>query len=112
MADLIVNLVFAADARQTDEGRSFFAKKGGGNRVGEQIVGEKVRLYSDPAHPLAPALPFDGQGLPLKRIDWIDKGVLKNLSYSRYWAQKQGKEPTPQPGQPDHGRRHRRRWTT
>ena len=98
MADLIVNLMFAADARQADEGRSFFAKKGGGNRVGEQVVGEKVRLYSDPAHPLAPAIPFDGEGLPLKRIDWIDKGVLKNLSYSRYWAQKQGKEPTPQPG--------------
>ena len=98
MADLIVNLVFAADARQTDEGRSFFAKKGGGNRVGEQVVGEKVRLYSDPAHALAPAIPFDGEGLPLKRIDWIDKGVLKNLSYSRYWAQKQGKEATPQPG--------------
>jgi predicted Zn-dependent protease len=98
MADLIVNLVFAADARQTDEGRSFFAKKGGGNRVGEQIVGEKVRLYSDPSHPLAPAIPFDGEGLPLRRIDWIDKGVLKNLSYSRYWAQKQSKEPTPRPG--------------
>jgi predicted Zn-dependent protease len=98
LADLIVNLAFAANARQSDEGRSFFSKKGGGTRVGEQVVGEKVRLYSDPAHPLAPAIPFDGQGLPLKKIDWIDKGVLKNLSYSRYWAQKQGKEPTPQPG--------------
>jgi predicted Zn-dependent protease len=98
MADLIVNLVFAADARQSDEGRSFFSKKGGGTRIGEQIVGDKVRLYSDPSHPLAPALPFDGQGLPVKPIDWIDKGVLKNLSYSRYWAQKQGKEPTPGPG--------------
>src|SRR5688500_16462049 len=98
LADLIVNLVFAADARQSDEGRSFFSKKGGGTRVGEQIVGEKIRLYSDPAHPLAPSLPFDGQGLPVKKIDWLDKGVLKNLSYSRYWAQKQGKEPTPGPG--------------
>jgi len=98
LADLIVNLVFAADARQADEGRSFFSKKGGGTRVGEQIVGEKVRLYSDPAHPLAPALPFDGQGLAVKRIDWFDKGVLKNLSYSRYWAQKQGKDATPGPG--------------
>ena len=98
LADLIVNLVFAADARQADEGRSFFSKKGGGTRLGEQIVGEKVRLYSDPAHPLAPSLPFDGQGLPVKRIDWFDKGVLKNLSYSRYWAQKQGKEATPGPG--------------
>ena len=98
MADIIANLAFAADARQTDEGRSFFAKKGGGNRVGEAIVSDKVTLYSDPANPMAPALPFDGEGLPLQRIDWIEKGVLKNLSYSRFWAQKQGKEPTPSPG--------------
>ena len=98
MADLIVNLIFSANARPADEGRSFFAKKGGGTRVGEQIVGDKVRLYSDPAHPLAPSLPFDGQGLPVKQIDWVEKGVLKNLSYSRFWAQKQGKEATPNPG--------------
>src|SRR5262245_25191782 len=62
MADLIANLMFAADARQTDEGRSFFAKKGGGNRIGEAIVSDKVTLYSDPAQPMAPTLPFDGQG--------------------------------------------------
>ena len=98
MADIVANLVFAADARQADEGRSFFSKKGGGTRVGETIVNEKVTIYSDPVHPLAPAIPFDGEGLPLTRINWIDKGVLKNLSYSRDWAQKQGKAATPQPG--------------
>ena len=25
---------------------------------------------------------------------WIEKGVLKNLAYTRFWAQKQGKQPT------------------
>jgi predicted Zn-dependent protease len=25
---------------------------------------------------------------------WIENGVLKNLTYSRYWAQKQGVQPT------------------
>jgi len=98
LADLLVSLAFAADARQADEGRSFFSKKGGGTRVGEQIVGEKVRLYSDPTYATAPVVPFDGQGLPLKKIMWVDGGVLKNLSYSRYWAQKQEKEATAQPG--------------
>ena len=98
VADMLAFMIFSADARQADEGRSFFSKKGGGTRVGESIVGDKVRIYSDPAHPLAPALPFDGQGLPVKRMDWVDKGVLKTLSYSRFWAQKQGKEPTPSPG--------------
>jgi predicted Zn-dependent protease len=98
MADLIVTLSFSADARQADEGRSFFSKKGGGTRIGEQVVGEKVRIYSDPAYAVAPVVPFDAQGLPLKPIVWVEGGVLKNLSYSRFWAQKQGKEPTPQPG--------------
>src|SRR5688500_6859485 len=97
LADLIVNLIFAADARQSDEGRSFFSKKGGGTRVGEQIVGEKVRVYSDPAHPLAPSVAFDGEGLPIRRNVWIDNGVLKDLFYSRYWAQKQEKAPTAGP---------------
>jgi predicted Zn-dependent protease len=29
---------------------------------------------------------------------WIDKGVVKNLSYSRYWADKKGVPPMPGPG--------------
>lgn len=97
LADIVVNLAFAADARRADEGRSFFSKKDGGTRIGETVVSEKVKISSDPTHPLAPAIPFDGQGLPLKRMIWIEKGVLKNLSYSRFWAQKQGKEPTANP---------------
>ena len=28
-------------------------------------------------------------------MTWIEKGVLKNLSYDRQWAQRQKKEPTP-----------------
>jgi len=97
MADLLAFLIFSANARPADEGRSFFSKKGGGNRVGEQVLGEKVRIYSDPAHPLAPSVAFDGQGLPVKRNVWVENGVLKDLFYSRFWAQKQGKEPTAGP---------------
>ena len=28
---------------------------------------------------------------------WIEKGILKNLSYTRFWAQKQGEQPTGPP---------------
>ena len=89
--------MFSADARQSDEGRSFFSKKGGGNRVGEPIVGDKVTIISDPTHPLAPTVAFDGEGLPLSRHTWVERGVLKDLLYSRYWAEKQGKAPTAGP---------------
>ncbi len=97
MADLLAFMLFSGDARQADEGRSFFSKKGGGNRIGEQVVGEKVNVYSDPAHPLAPTVSFDNEGLPLARNIWIEKGVLKDLFYSRFWAEKMGKKPTAGP---------------
>jgi predicted Zn-dependent protease len=97
VADLLAFMVFSADARQADEGRSFFSKKGGGNRIGEQILGEKVHIFSDPLHPMAPAPTFDGEGLAIKRDVWVEKGVLKDLFYSRFWAQKQDKQPTAGP---------------
>jgi predicted Zn-dependent protease len=97
VADLLAYFIFSADARQADEGRSFFSKKGGGNRIGEQVLGDRIRIYSDPAHPLAPSLAFVTEGLPISRNVWVDNGVMKDLIYSRFWAQKQGKAPTAGP---------------
>ena len=57
-----------------------------------------MRIYSDPAHPLAPTVAFDGEGLPMQAHVWVENGVLKDLFYSRFWAQKMGKEPTAGPG--------------
>ena len=51
---------------------------------------ERVTLYSDPADPALLGQPFDNEGLPVGRVVWIEKGVLRNLSYSRFWAQKTG----------------------
>jgi predicted Zn-dependent protease len=94
VADLIRMLSFYSwDARQADEGRSPFSKKGGGNRIGETVVDERVTIVSDPADPDLRTRPFDAEGLPVGRTVWIENGVLKNLAYSRFWAQKQGKQP-------------------
>jgi predicted Zn-dependent protease len=92
--DLIPLLGGALNARNADEGRSAFSKPGGGNRIGEKVADERVTLYSDPGDPALLGRPFDEQGLPVRRIVWIEKGVLRNLSYSRFWAQKQGVQPT------------------
>ena len=77
---------------------------------------ERVTIVSDPFDPRDAGQPFNGDGLPTKRVAWIENGVVKNLNYDRYWAQKQGKEPTPSvagagsvAGSQDVGRR-RRRW--
>jgi predicted Zn-dependent protease len=94
VGDLVQLMGFALAARAADEGRSAFAKQGGGNKIGEKIVDSRVTVYSDPQDPELLAQPFDGSGLPLQRQVWIENGVLKQLFYSRFWAQKQGKQPT------------------
>ena len=82
------------DARSADEGRSFLSKQGGGNKIGEQIMDPRVNIYTDPWHPVVPAMPWDGAGLPREKVAIIDGGKVANLQYSRYWANKQGKPET------------------
>ncbi len=92
--DLVPLLSGSLNARAADEGRSAFSKAGGGTRIGEKVMDERVTLYSDPTDPDLLAMPFDVEGFPLKRIVWIEKGVLRNLSYTRFWAQRQKMPPT------------------
>src|SRR5262249_14952977 len=92
--ELVPLLGGALNARSADEGRSAFSKPGGGNRIGEKVADERVTLYSDPADPKLLGQPFDAEGLPIGRVVWIERRILKNLSYSRFWAQKQGVQPT------------------
>ena len=83
------------DARQADEGRSFFSKRGGGNRLGERLFDERITILNDPAEKNAETSPFTPSGQPLQREAWVDKGILKTLSYSRFWASRQGVPPKP-----------------
>jgi predicted Zn-dependent protease len=93
--NLLQLLAFGMSARSADEGRSFFSKRGGGNKMGEKVVDERVTILSDPQDPDVLASPFTGEGLPLGRTVWIENGVVKNLAYDRFWADKQGVAPRP-----------------
>lgn len=94
---LLQNMLFALDARSADEGRSFMSKAGGGSRLGEKMFDERVTIYSDPFDPDVPETPWTGSGQPVEKTMWIENGVVKNLSYSRYWAQENDREPLPGP---------------
>ncbi|WP_310568756.1 TldD/PmbA family protein [Gemmatimonas sp.] len=94
VGDLVQLIANYADARSADEGRSPFVKQGGGNKVGEKIVDDRVTIFSDPADPQLLGRPWDFEGMPLGRQVWIENGVLKQLIYSRFWAKKQSKTPT------------------
>lgn len=87
----IVGLIQSAfDARSADEGRSFFSKPGGGTKIGMKVFDERVTLSSDPLDPDTPGAPFSADGSPVGRRLWVEKGVLRTLSYDRYWAKQKG----------------------
>ena len=85
----------ALSARNADEGRSFFSKAGGGTKIGQKVIDERVTIVSDPHAAEAPTNTFTGEVLPVERVTWIENGVVKNLAYDRYWAQRQSARPTP-----------------
>jgi predicted Zn-dependent protease len=97
VCDLVGWMFYYTDARYADEGRSFFSRKGGGNRIGEKLFADGVTIVSDPADAVAPEPTFADDGLPRRRVVWAEAGVLKNLTYARFWAQKTGHAPIPQP---------------
>ena len=75
-------------------GRQYVVIACGGTKLGEKIADERVTIYSDPADPQLLAQPFSNDGTPIPRVVYIENGILKNFSYDRYWAQRQGKTPT------------------
>ncbi|MEM6523578.1 MAG: TldD/PmbA family protein [Bacteroidota bacterium] len=92
-SQLLGNMAGSFNARRADEGRSFMSKEGGGTKLGEKIVDERVQLWSDPQHPDVPSAPWAGDGQARKKMKWLDNGVVKNLFYSRYWAKEKGVDP-------------------
>ncbi len=93
-ADLLGSIGGIFSARAADEGRSALSKAGGGTKLGEKILDSRVSLVSDPADPQVLGAPFGGDGLPQSRQVWVENGVVKQLSYDRFWAQRTGNQPT------------------
>jgi len=94
---LLGNMFRSFSARGADEGRSFMSKEGGGNKIGEKIVDERISFYSDPLNELVPTSTWTGDGQKREKTVWMENGVVKNLAYGRYWADKQGVAPLPFP---------------
>jgi predicted Zn-dependent protease len=90
--DLVRLMTGGFNARNTEEGRTFLSKRGGGTLLGEKIFPEYITLKSDPFDGHQPSSPWSGDLLPAKSVTWIDKGVVTSLAYDRYWASKTGKE--------------------
>ncbi len=92
VSEMLAFLFWCWDAKSAHEGRSFMSGK-----VGSAIAAPCISISSVPGHPKAPGFPFQQDGLPQARVDWIRNGRAVNLTRDRFWAGKLGLTPTGQP---------------
>jgi len=64
------------------------------DRMGKQLFGQNISISDDAYHPLQQGAPFDGEGLPRQRVLLVDRGIPRNLVYSRAAAKAGRKQPT------------------
>jgi PmbA protein len=53
------------------------------DRMNTPLFGKNITISDDAYHPLQQGAPFDGEGLPRQRVLLVDRGIPKNLVYSR-----------------------------
>jgi predicted Zn-dependent protease len=119
VADMMGSLAFyGLGGQDAEDGRTVFSAGGGGGggtgggegggggtggtRVGQRLSEMPFTLYSDPFEPGVECLPFVAcgsssseasvfdNGSPIRRIDWIQDGVLAHLRYHRAGAARSG----------------------
>ena len=63
-------------------------------RMGKQLFGQNISITDDVYHPFQQGAPFDGEGVPHQRVVLVDRGIPKNLVYSRAAAKAAHTQPT------------------
>lgn len=80
---------YGLNARIFHEDASCFSGK-----LGEKVFGENINLIDDPFHKLVFPMLFDYEGFPKQRLEIVKDGILKNIAYDSYHANKYGKKNT------------------
>ncbi|HTV66121.1 MAG TPA: TldD/PmbA family protein [Bryocella sp.] len=53
------------------------------DRVGTQLFGTNITVWDDAYHPLQAGVTFDGEGMKRHRVQLIEKGVVRAVTYAR-----------------------------
>lgn len=76
---------YGPNARIYHEKSSYLSDK-----MGEKVFGDNITLIDDPFHELVFPMPFDFEGFPKKKTIFVENGILKQIAYDSYYAQKYG----------------------
>ena len=87
--DLVGQMFFDFSATAVRDGRSFLR-----DRAGVKLFGENITIYDDACHALQAGAPFDGEGVPRRKLALVDRGRAHALPYCRQAAHQAGVPPT------------------
>jgi predicted Zn-dependent protease len=87
--DLVGQMFGDFSATAIHDQRSFL-----NNRVGKRIFGRNITIHDDAWHPQQSGAPFDGEGVPRKRLVLVENGVVSQIAYCRQAAAISSAEPT------------------
>ena len=83
--DLVGQMLADFSATAIRDGRSFL-----NDRIGKQIFGANITIHDDVWHPLEAGAPFDGEGVPRRRLTLVENGVVRDIAYCRQAAAQAG----------------------
>ena len=86
--------LFNARTAEGPVGNYFSGKQPGTTKVGEKLFSDAFTLKTDIGNPTLRQTPIGTDGMAARPVTWIEKGVLKTLSYDRLWAKRQKTDPT------------------
>ena len=87
--DLVGEMFGDFSATAIRDGRSFLR-----DRIGQKLFGENVTIHDDVYHALQAGAPFDGEGVPRSKLALVEKGVVREVAYSRQAAHLDLTKPT------------------
>ena len=79
--DLVGQMAGDFSATAIRDGRSFL-----NDRIGAKLFGDNITILDDAAHPAQSGPPFDGEGVPRRPLTLVDRGVVRDIAYSRQAA--------------------------
>jgi PmbA protein len=87
--DLVGFLFYDFAATAVRDQRSCLA-----DRMGKPLFGPNISIIDDAYHPEQLGVHFDGEGMPRQRVVLVEKGVPRNLVYSRRSGKEASTKPT------------------
>lgn len=76
--DLVGQMFTDFSATAIRDGRSFL-----NDRIGKKIFGDNITIYDNVLDPLQSGTPFDGEGVPRRKLTLVERGVVREIAYCR-----------------------------